>query len=461
MAVLDKLDPPHVWKYFEKILNIPHCSGNEENLALYVVEEAKTLGLDVRRDEVGNVLVTQPASPGKEGSPVVVLQGHLDMVGVCSEGCDHDFDKDPIVPKIEGDYVRATNTTLGADNGIGAAMMLAIMTEKDFEHPAVEHLFTVNEESGMDGAHGLKADFVKGRRLINLDTEEFGQFYISCAGGNDSVVTLDTPRSAADGGAATLELNVKGLKGGHSGCDIHLGRGSAIKILARLLAQAKEKGAVRLRKVEGGSKRNSIAEKAYALFDVTGADDAKSVMEAMASVVKNELSKTDSGLTVEITDGSAGGADPMTAEASAKVIDLLIALPHGVLAMSAEMEGLVETSTNVGTLETQNGSVKTVLLTRSAVTSSLPMVKEQIRTIATLLGAKVEEPRGYPGWKPDMDSELLKIGMGVYREIYGKDPLVKAIHAGLECGLFSEKLKPEIRNQDPGGGRQPRPGSFF
>ncbi|MHC4597509.1 MAG: aminoacyl-histidine dipeptidase [Planctomycetota bacterium] len=442
MAVLEDLKPPHVWKYFEQILNIPHCSGNEENLALYVVEEAKRLGLEAKRDEVGNVLVTQPASSGREEAPTIVLQGHLDMVGVCAEGCEHDFDNDPIRPVIDEDFVRAVGTTLGADNGIGGAMMLALMTEKDFDHPEIEHLFTMNEEAGMDGAHGLKAEFVKGRRLINLDTEEFGQYYISCAGGGDSVITLETLRTPPDEGATTFALNVKGLKGGHSGADIHLGRGSANKILARLLAAARGTSTVRIRKVSGGSKRNSIAEKAYASFDVVAdrAAETRKAMEDLASVVKEELAKTDEGLVIEIDQASPGDQNPITGAASTKVIDLLIALPHGVLAMSPEIEGLVETSTNVGTLETAEVGVKTVLLTRSAVTSSLPMVKDRIRTIATLAGAKVEEPRGYPGWKPNMDSELLKVGIAVYREIYGEDPLVKAIHAGLECGIFSEKL---------------------
>jgi dipeptidase D len=442
MAVLEHLQPAAVWRHFEAICAIPHPSGHEEGFAKYIEEQAKRLGFPVKRDEVGNVLVTQPATPGREKAPAVVLQGHMDMVGVAAEGVEHDFTTEPIRPKIEGEYVRAEGTTLGADNGIGAAIMLAFMEDPDLVHPELEHLFTINEEAGMDGAHGLKEDFLKGRRLINLDTEEFGQYYISCAGGGDSVIVLPAPRNPADAGAVTLEVKIRGLKGGHSGADIHLGRGSANKILGRLLARAQQVTPLRLRSVSGGSKRNSIAEKALAHLDVdkAKAGETRQAMESLAAVVKDELAKGDPGFTVEIAESSTEGLDPLSPEASKNVVDLLVALPHGVLAMSAEVDGLVETSTNIGTLETSEDNIRTVLLTRSAVTSALEMVKEQIRTIATLLGAEVEEPRGYPGWKPNMDSELLNVGMKIYRETYGEDPLVKAIHAGLECGLFSETL---------------------
>jgi len=442
MAVLDKLEPELAWKHFEAICGIPHCSGNEEGIARYIEAQAERIGYPVERDKVGNVKVTQPATPGHEKAPTLVLQGHMDMVGVSVEGVVHDFAKDPIRPKIEGDFVRAQGTTLGADNGIGVAIMLAVMEDGALVHPQIEHLFTINEEAGMDGAYELKADFLKGRRLINLDTEEFGQYYISCAGGGDSIVVLPAPRKAADGGATTFEMKIGGLKGGHSGADIHLGRGSANKILARILASALEKTPVRIRKVEGGSKRNSIAEKAHALFDVDkgNAGEVKKAMEEMTGVIREELAKTDTGPQVVVKETSPEGHDPMTADVSRKLIELLIALPHGVLAMSPEVEGLVETSTNIGTLETLDAGVKAVLLTRSAVTSSLPMVKQRIRMIASFVGADIEEPRAYPGWKPNMESELLKIGMKVYKDIYGKDPLVKAIHAGLECGWFSEIL---------------------
>ncbi len=443
MAVLEHLKPALVWKHFEGLCNIPHPSGHEEGVAKYIQEQAKRLGYPVERDEVGNVKVTQPATPGHEKAPTVVLQGHMDMVGVCVEGSGHDFLTDPIRPKIEDDYVRAQDTTLGADNGVGVAMMLAVMDDGDVVHPELEHLFTINEEAGMDGAHGLKAEFLKGRRLINLDTEEFGEFYISCAGGNDSIVKLATPRAPADKSASTLAVKVGGLKGGHSGTDINLGRGSATKILARLLDRALDAAPLRLRSVEGGSKRNSIAEKASAVLDVdAGSVDAvQKAIDERAAEIKAELEKDDPGLAVSVSKTDPEGPDPMTAGISKTAVKLLVALPHGVLAMSPEVPGLVETSTNVGTIETSDEGIRSVNLTRSAVTSSLEMMKERIRAIAGFAGAEVEEPRGYPGWKPDMDSELLKKGKEVYKSLFGKDPEVKAIHAGLECGIFSETLK--------------------
>jgi len=422
---------------------IPHTSGNEEGIARHILDLAGKLGLATRRDEIGNVVVVQPATPGHESAPTLVLQGHMDMVGVAADGVEHDFMKDPIRPLIEGDFVTADGTTLGADNGIGGAIMLAIMEDPDIVHPEIEHFFTVNEEAGMDGAHALEGAFLKGRRLINLDTEEFGEIYISCAGGGDSVVLFPTKRAGADKDAKTLLLSVAGLKGGHSGCDIHLGRGSGNKILARLLSVGLDAAKGRIRTVEGGKKRNSISDYAKVVLDVpAGEVDAfRKAVEGLSALIIDELAKTDGDYTCSVTDADAGAADPLTADETRKFAGLLVALPHGVLAMSPEVEGLVETSTNMGTIEDTGEDFKVVCLTRSAVTSSLGMVQQSIRAIAGFVGARVEEPQGYPGWKPDMTSDLLRIGKDVHKELYGQEPAVKAIHAGLECGLFGEKLE--------------------
>ncbi len=442
MGALAGLNPANVWKHFEAFCGIPHCSGNEKGIAAYIEKTAKGLGFATRRDETGNVVVVQPASKGMEKAPTVVIQGHMDMVGVAADGVKHDFLKDPIKCRIDGDFVKATGTTLGADNGIGGAVMLALMEEKDFPHPEIEHFFTVNEEAGMDGAHGLKGDFLKGRRLINLDTEEFGQVYISCAGGGDSVISYPFQRTASKA-SETLTVAVGGLKGGHSGADIHLGRGSANKIMARLLSAGLKEAEIRIRSMRGGKKRNSIADFAEAVVDVQKdkADAFSKAVKAAASVIKEELSRTDSGFEANVNKTAGQTQDPMSADASRTLVRLLLALPHGVQAMSPEVPGLVETSTNVGTIESDAGNVKIVLLSRSAVTSALNVMKEKIRAIADLAGAAVTEPKGYPGWKPDMNSRLLKIALSVFKEKYGKEPQVKAIHAGLECGLFSEKLK--------------------
>jgi dipeptidase D len=442
MAVLSSLKPAAVWRHFESLCGIPHPSGHEEGVATYIEEQARALGLPTRRDEPGNVVVTQPATPGHEKAPTVVLQGHMDMVGVAAPGVKHDFLRDPIRPVIQGERVCAQGTTLGADNGIGGAIMLALMEDKDVVRPQTEYFFTVNEEAGMDGAHGLKPDFLKGRRLINLDTEEFGQFYISCAGGGDSVIDLVVTRPAPDPGTVTLALKVGGLKGGHSGADIHLGRGSGNAIIARLLSRGMAAAPFRLRSIQGGTMRNAIADHAEAVLDVkkTQAGAFRKEVGALAAVIQAELARTDPGLEVSISEVPGEGSHPIDAATSKKIVQLLVALPQGVLAMSPEVAGLVETSTNIGTLESSGGAFRVVLLSRSAVTSALEALQEKIRTLGDLVGASVDEPRGYPGWKPDLGSTLLKTGLETFKRIRGRDAEVKAIHAGLECGLFSEKL---------------------
>ena len=441
MSVLKGLEPENVWKHFEAICGIPHPSGHEEGVADYVIGVAEKLSLSSKRDDVGNVLVVKPATAGRESAPTVILQGHLDMVGVAAPGVSHDFLKDPIKCRIDGNYVKAEGTTLGADNGIGAAIMLAL-TEEDFEHGELEFLFTINEESGMDGAHGLKADFVKGRRLINLDTEEWGEFYISCAGGGDSVLALPVSREKTASGDKAVSIKVSGLKGGHSGVDINLGRGSGTRIMGRLLAAGWDAAPFRIVAIKGGNKRNSIADGAEAEIALPGkkADDFAGAVDALAGIIKSELAKTDPELTVEVEVKGSPSADPMGEEDSRKVFDLLVSLPHGVLAMSPEVEGLVETSTNIGVIGSEEKRMNISLLTRSAVDSALDATKLQIRTIARLGGATVEEPLGYPGWKPNMDSELLKTGKEVFKRMHGEYPEVKAIHAGLECGLFSANI---------------------
>ncbi|MBN1550181.1 aminoacyl-histidine dipeptidase [bacterium] len=444
MSVLEKLEPKGVWRQFEAICSIPHPSRHEEKLAEYIIHYASKLGFDTRRDDVGNVVVDVPATRGMEEKPTVVLQGHLDMVPVAAKGVSHDFETDPIRPYIDGDYVKARGTTLGADNGIGVAMMLAIMEDPNVSHGPLELFFTINEESGMDGAHGLKPDFLKGRILLNLDTEEWGEYYISCAGGGDSIISLPIFRESADNNDIIMTLSVSGLKGGHSGMDINCGRGSGNKIIGRCLASAAESAAFRLYSIRGGNKRNSIADGAEAIVSVPE-DEAEKFQAAIyktAETIVSEYEKTDPDLEIETVKGGLEdkSLQPMTKESTKKIVDMLVILPHGVIAMSPEVPNLVETSTNIGVMSSTQDVFTTTLLTRSAVTSQLEAIKFHIKTIARLLGADVEEPRGYPGWKPDMDSQLLKLAKKVFVELHGYEPKVKAIHAGLECGLFSEKL---------------------
>jgi dipeptidase D len=442
MGALAELQPNHVWTYFENICAIPHPSQHEEAVARYVVDVAAKLGFESRRDEVGNVVVEVPATPGMEDRPIVVLQGHLDMVPVAAPGVEHDFTRDPIQPYIDGDYVKARGTTLGADNGIGCALGLGLMRDETAEHGPLELFFTVNEESGMTGAHGLNSDFLKGRILINLDTEAWGEFFISCAGGGDSIIRLPIEREESGEGSARVNVRISGLKGGHSGIDINSGRGSGNKILARCLAAAAESADLRLISLAGGNKRNSIADGAEAIIQVPAGETetCKAAIGAMVDTIAEELAATDPGFKVEIDTEETVTDRTMTAASTRRVVDLLTALPHGVVAMSPQVPGLVETSINLGLLECEDAELKVTMLTRSALTSQLETVKQQVRTIGRVLGAEVEEPLGYPGWKPNMDSPLLKTAITVFRDLYGYEPEVKAVHAGLECGLFGEKL---------------------
>ncbi|HPQ40892.1 MAG TPA: beta-Ala-His dipeptidase, partial [bacterium] len=305
MGVLSNLDPGNVWEHFENMCGIPHPSHHEEGIARYIIQCAEKHGYATRRDATGNLIVEVPATPGFETAPIIVLQGHMDMVPVAAPGVQHDFTKDPIKPRIDGGFVKATGTTLGADNGIGGAMMLGIMDETDAQHGPLELFFTVNEEAGMDGAHGTEADFVKGRILINLDTEEWGEYYISCAGGGDSIISLPIERES--GGctcrSGSHKVKVSGLRGGHSGIDINLGLASGNKVLARLLDAARDAGEFQIKNIKGGNKRNSISDGAEAVVCLEHGDAAKFKKTVMdqAEIIRKEFEKTDPGLTVEIT----------------------------------------------------------------------------------------------------------------------------------------------------------------
>ena len=444
MGELSQLEPKQVWKHFENLCAVPRPSFHEEAAAIYVVKEAERLGLTSRQDETGNVVVQVPATSGMEDRPIVVLQGHLDMVPVAEDGKDHDFTKDPIEAYIDGDYVRARGTTLGADNGIGCALALGLVEDDSAEYGPLELLFTTNEESGMDGAHGLQGDFLKGRKLINLDGEQWGEFFISCAGGGDSLISLPIEREEIAGEHVQIAVNVGGLKGGHSGIDINLGRGNANKLLGRCLAAAGDSSAFSLISIQGGNERNAIADRAQAVIDLAADQQQafESAVTQMAQTLKAELAGTDPGFAVEIKADPLveKPLKPMTSASTRRILDLLISLHHGIFAMSCDMPDIVETSSNIGVLECSQTEFKAALMTRSLVDSQVTAVKRQIRTIGRLLKAKVEEPRGYPGWKPNVESPLLKAAMGVFQDLHGQVPAVKGIHAGLECGLFGEKF---------------------
>jgi len=424
--MLENLEPKIVWKYFEEICKIPRCSKHEEKIAEYIMEVAKKHGLEVEKDEVGNVVARKKAN-GYENAPMITLQCHMDMVCEKNKDVEHDFSKDPIQPYVDGEWVKAKGTTLGADNGIGLAMCLALMEEKNIKHGPLEFLFTVDEETGLTGAFNLKKEFIKGELLINLDSEDFGVIYIGCAGGGNSTIKLPVRFENVE--KEGLRIHVKGLKGGHSGIEIDKGRANSIKLLARILYNIN----ARISKIEGGDKHNAIPREAIAEVVVDG--NVMDKIKELEAAFKNEYSKTEPDLKVEVENCKI--TKVIDEESNKKLIKLLMGLPHGVIAMSQEVEGLVETSTNLATIR-MNDEATIVMSSRSSINSALDALMQSIRCIGELAGASVEEGSKYPGWKPNLESRLLKIASDAFKELYGKEPEKKAIHAGLETGVIGD-----------------------
>lgn len=438
------LEPELVWKHFEKLCHIPRCSKHEEQAADYVMEVARKRGLEVMQDETGNVVVRKPATDDAyRNAPMVIIQSHLDMVCEKNRDVDHDFSTDPIDVYVEGDQVKARGTTLGADNGIGVAVALALMEAEGLEHGPLEFLFTVDEETGMTGAFGLKEGTVKGTLLINVDSEEYGSVYIGCAGGGNS--TLHLPVSCEkiqQKGQKGLEITIRGLKGGHSGTDIHEGRANSIRLMARLLYNMD----VRLCALEAGNKFNAIPREAVARVVTADPQQVQERAEEFQALFRDEYSETDGDVAVEVSDCTVN--QMLDEESHQRAVRLLMALPHGVMAMDQHVEGLVETSTNLATVRL--GDELTVeMSTRSSIDSALEGVMQRIRAIGELAGATIEEGGRYPGWKPDMDSQLLDIAKRAYRHIHGEDPEIKAIHAGLEPGVIGQVVKADMISIGP------------
>ncbi|MEW5764710.1 MAG: aminoacyl-histidine dipeptidase [Acidobacteriota bacterium] len=451
-----KLEPKKVWEHFENLCKIPRPSGHEKAAGEYVVSVAKAHKLEWERDAVGNVVIRVPASKGREKAPVTVLQGHTDMVCEKNSDVKHDFLRDPIRPRLVGDVVKATGTTLGADNGIGVAMALAILDEKAAVHGPLELLFTIDEETGLNGANGLQPGFVKGRRLLNLDTEEDGQLYVGCAGGKDTVLTLPLSREKSADPRPAYLLSVKGLRGGHSGGDIHEGRGNANRILARALDALAQAGAgFSLVSVQGGSKRNAIPREAFALLhaDAAAARKAGAALKTLEATVRAELKGVDEGVALTLAKTKSQGP-ALTAPSQRKVLNLLASVPHGLISYSRQIHGLVETSTNFAIVETRPAAMDVITSQRSSVESQRDWAAWWVGSVGRLAGAKVRHSNGYPGWEPNMDSPILAQARKTYKRLFREDPKVKAIHAGLECGIIGGKypgmdmvsLGPTIRN---------------
>jgi dipeptidase D len=440
MTFVAELEPQSLWRHFDEILTIPRPSKGEEKMREFVIAKAEALGLEHAVDEAGNVIVKKPGAAGHEEAATTILQSHLDMVQEKNSDVDFDFAADAIRAVRDGDYLTAEGTTLGSDNGIGVAAMLAVMESEDLVHGPLELLFTIDEETGLTGASSLDGELLTGRRLINMDSEEEGALCVGCAGGADTELRLPLVETAVPDQSAALAVSVSRLKGGHSGVDIHLQRANAIRLLARALARAARTSEVRLVELEGGSAHNAIPREARAVVvgPAVDRDAVRQAVEAEFDRAKAEFSAADPGMTIEIEDAEAPET-MWSAEASKRVIALLDALPHGVLAMSYDIPGLVETSTNLATVKRDGDELSVRLSTRSSVDSALEAVRSRIRSAGLLAGAAVHEGDGYPGWKPDMDSELLGVLRELSEEVYGHEPAVGAIHAGLECGIIGEK----------------------
>ncbi len=438
MSTLSKLYPSALWENFANICAIPHPSKHEAKLLAWLKDWAKQNNIDYQQDKIGNLIFRKPATPGMENRVPIILQGHIDMVPQANSDKKHDFTKDPIEPRIcEDGWVRANGTTLGADNGIGGAAAMAILTAKDIQHGPIEVLLTIDEETGMTGAFGLEKGILKGDILINLDSETEGELYVGCAGGLDAVITLNYKDVPTPAGMKGYNITITGLKGGHSGMDIILGRANANKVITRLLAAATDKFGIRLASINGGSLRNAIPREATAIVTVpeNKEKEFQNFCDNFYTEIKNEFSAVEPDFVLKVTAIDTP-TKVMCSDCHKNIINIVFAMPNGVMRMSNPMENLVETSTNLAIVQSGNGKVEIISLLRSSVDSAKEAVGQKMAAIAQIAGADIELSGAYPGWKPNMESPILKTAMTVYKDKFGKTPEIKAIHAGLECGLF-------------------------
>jgi dipeptidase D len=436
------LKPESVWRYFAEISRIPRCSKNEAAVTRYVLDSAARLDLPVRTDLSGNVVVKKPASPGRSRTTPVVLQGHLDMVGEKNRDTAHDFLKDPIQLLRKGDVITADGTTLGADNGIAVAVNLAIMEDRTLEHGPLEFLFTVDEETGLNGAGGLSPGFFESRVLVNLDSEEDGVVYIGCSGGRDTAGTFHVHYDDAPSGHPAARVKVTGLKGGHSGLEIDKDSGNAIKIMNRVLGDLADIG-VRVSSIEGGDKHNAIPRECEAVVVCSSVTclQAETIVAATASSIKEEFVASEPDLMISFTPiPGENRLSILQKKDQAGILRVLSALPHGVIRLNPEMAGLVETSTNLACIRTRDNTITISTSQRSSTASQLKEISTAVSSVFLLGGATVDYFDAYPGWKPNPASPILGIARNAYHALFGIFPDVRAIHAGLECGVIGERI---------------------
>jgi dipeptidase D len=444
MSSIKDLYPNSLWENFHALTRIPRPSKKEGEAVNFAKNFGERLGLETVVDEAGNVVIRKPATTGYENRQTVVLQAHLDMVPQKNSDKQHDFEKDPIETVIDGEWVKAKGTTLGSDNGIGVAAAMAVLQSDDLEHGPVEALFTVDEETGMTGAFALRPGLLKGDILLNMDSEDEGELYIGCAGGMNTTAEFEYAEETVPGNSVAFKLSVTGLKGGHSGLDIHLGRGNANKIINRFFWAASEKTSFRIADMDGGSLRNAIPREAFATLVVPTSEKEEflSLVHEYAALFANEFKGVDPDLKFEASETDMPDT-VMPLEAQERLIKMVYGIPNGVMRMSTDMPDIVETSTNLAIVRVEKGKVTSLCLIRSSVDSAKFSVGYMTQAVMELAGASVIHDGTYPGWKPNIESPILNTMKNVYTEKYGKTPEIKVIHAGLECGIIGD-VYPEM-----------------
>ena len=442
MNSIKDLKPTAIWQNFYKLTQVPRPSNHEEQARKFMLEWAKENNIEAEIDEVGNIIMRKPATPGMENRKGVILQGHLDMVPQKNEDTDHDFEKDPIQAYVDGEWVRAKGTTLGADNGMGVAAGMAMLTATDIPHGPLEVLITATEETGMDGANGLKPGLLKGDILLNLDSETEGELYVGCAGGLDSTIEFNYQEEAVPADVKAFRIGIKGLKGGHSGMDINLGRGNSNKLLFRFLKTYAQELGIRVSTISGGSLRNAIPRESFAVIVLPAANETKlqAAIKEAEGIYKAELNAKEPTLQViaEATEIPAFVIDTCT---QFRLTNAVLACPNGTVRMIDSMPDTVETSNNLAIVQSKDGKIVINTLLRSSVETAKDALAQAIQAVFELAKAdKILFNGAYPGWKPNPDSAILKEMQEIYEQLYGKKPAIMAVHAGLECGILAGKM---------------------
>lgn len=440
MEVKD-LKPELIWKCFDQITKVPRPSCHEEKIREFLLKFAKDNGIEAKTDKVGNVVMRKPATPGHENAQTVILQAHMDMVAEKNGDVKHDFLTDPIETYVDGDWVKARGTTLGADNGIGMAAAMAVMIDKDLVHGPLEALFTVNEEIGLEGAQNIGKDMISGDILLNLDSEDDGEIFVGCAGGIDTTADFTYNRSYTPENFEYMKVSVTGLLGGHSGSDINLGRANANKLIARFIWECSQEWDITVCSIEGGNLRNAIPREAYAVFGIHSShkEELKHKLKKFYQDILNEFKGVEPSMDFRI-EPAVRPEYCLDSDTSIALVRAVFSAPHGVISMSRDLEGLVETSTNLASVKIiDEKTIRVTTSQRSSVESRKNDIAGQVEAHFQLAGAKVYHSDGYPGWAPNMDSKIMHITADAYEELFGVKPAVKAIHAGLECGLFLSK----------------------